>query len=207
VLSGQQPSAGKGKRRGRLPFLLLIGLLAAVLLLIAMGRPGFWNLFSPLTHKDQLYHLAGHYKVDPLLLAAIVRTESTFNPFAQSRAGAVGLMQLMPDTAQQAADKLRLDYDSVDDLYRDDINLRLGTYHFARLLKSFHGDTILALAAYNAGAAKVRTWSLPGPGAPEDDRLDAIPLAETRDYVSRVLATHRFFKKVQRLKRALQELT
>lgn len=200
--------AGKrGTRHRRLPLLLLCGLLALALGLLLIASDGFWDLLSPITHKQQLYSLAGEYKVDPMLLAAIVRAESTFNPFAESRSGAVGLMQLMPQTAEEAARALHLDFDKMEDLYQDDVNLRLGTYHFARLLKAFNGDTVLALAAYNAGAAKVRQWRLPPVGAPEADRVEAIPLDETRDYVARVLASHRSFKKLQRFKRWLQGLT
>jgi len=136
--------------------LLLYGLMALAAGLLIIGSDRFWDLLSPITHKQQLYALAGEYKVDPMLLAAIVRAESTFNPFAESRSGAVGLMQLMPDTAEEAARGLHLDFDKVEDLYQDEVNLRLGTYHFAHLLKAFNGDTVLALAAYNAGAAKVR---------------------------------------------------
>jgi len=209
TVAGAEPEdeGKRGTRRRRLPLLLLYGLMALAAGLLIIGSDRFWDLLSPITHKQQLYALAGEYKVDPMLLAAIVRAESTFNPFAESRSGAVGLMQLMPDTAEEAARGLHLDFDKVEDLYQDEVNLRLGTYHFAHLLKAFNGDTVLALAAYNAGAAKVRQWRLPPPGAPEADRIEAIPLDETRDYVARVLASHRTFKKLQRFKRWLQGLT
>lgn len=182
-----------------LPVFFALGALA-----LALGSGTFWDLLSPLTHKDQLYSLGGRYKVDPLLLASIVRQESGFNPFALSRSGAVGLMQLMPATAEEAAAELGVEYDSLEDLYRDDVNLRLGAHHFAKLLRRFQGDTVLALAAYNAGSGNVRRWQLPPPGAPEIDRIDAIPVAETRSYVSGVLTTYRHLKRFQRFKRLLQ---
>jgi soluble lytic murein transglycosylase len=205
-----QPDVGKGDEQGtgrrRLRPLLPVFLVLALGLWLA-GSDRFWDVFSPVTHKDQLYRLAGEYKIDPLLLAAIVRHESHFNPFAESRSGAIGLMQLMPATAEEAARELSVDYQSVEDLYRDDINLQLGTHHFARLLKAFKGDTLAALAAYNAGAAKVRAWRLPPPGTPESERVVAIPIDETRAYVDRVLGSYRFFKRIQRFKRSLQGLT
>src|SRR5260221_169388 len=83
--------------------LWLSAVLALVALAGAWSSTAFWDALSPVTNKRELYQLAGEYKVDPLLLASIVRTESGFNPFASSKKGALGLMQLVPETAQQLA--------------------------------------------------------------------------------------------------------
>jgi soluble lytic murein transglycosylase len=166
----------------------------------------FWNALSPVTQKSLLYELAGTYKIDPLLLAAIIRSESTFWPFAESRAGAMGLMQLLPSTAEEEARLLNLDYQDSEDLYRNDINLRLGTHYFSRVLKSFDGNLVLGLAAYNAGVGKVRSWKLQSFGRDQDSLVEDIPVRETRRYVQRVLAAYRHFKLIQKIKRALQGL-
>jgi soluble lytic murein transglycosylase len=163
----------------------------------------FWNALSPVTHKQSLYRLAGRAKVDPLLLAAIVRAESGFNPFAESHRGALGLMQLMPGTALAMAKELKVNYQDRDDLYTQDINLTLGTHYFAKMLKAFDGDLILALAAYNAGPTKVRSWALQPYGEDQAVLVDSIPLAETRIYVRKVLWYYRFFKRMQTVKRFL----
>src|ERR1051326_160316 len=178
--------------------------LSALLLLVRTNA--FWNALSPVTHKDLLYELAGRYKVDPLLLAAIESSESAFNFAAESKAGARGLMQLLPSTAEEEAAALKLDYQDAEDLYQPEINLRLGTHHFVRLLKAFDGNVVLALAAYNAGSANVRGWKLQSFGREQEDLLEDIPVKETRRYVRRVLSAYRRFKTVQKFKRALQGL-
>lgn len=183
------------------PGLWLAALLTGLVALWSSNA--FWNALSPITHKQSLYRLAGATKVDPLLLAAIVQTESGFDPFAESRRGALGLMQLMPPTALAMARELKLNYQDQDDLYTQDINLTLGAHYFAKMLRSFDGDLVLALAAYNAGPTKVHGWGLDPWGADQEALIDALPLSETRSYVRQVLASYRLFKRLQSVKRFL----
>ena len=183
---------------------LVLPLAALLLVVLAWRSSGFWDALSPVTHKKELYHLAGVYKVDPLLFAAMIRTESHFYPFAESSAGAVGLMQLMPATAAEVARELKVDYQDSRDLYTETINLQLGTYYFSKMLKSFDGNLVLALAAYNAGRSKVLSWKLDPYGMDQGELVEAIPINETRAYVERVLSTYRAFKRVQSVKRWLK---
>jgi soluble lytic murein transglycosylase len=193
--------AALGRRRARL--LALSSLLLLCLGLWALRSQAFWDALSPVTQKELLYELAGKEKVDPLLLAAIIRSESGFDPFAESQRGAVGLMQLMPATAEQMAHELKLNYQDSDDLYTQEVNLRLGSRYFGKLLKSFDGNLVLALAAYNAGPAKVRSWGLKAWGQDQEQLVAKIPLSQTRAYVRRVLWHYRFFKQLQSIKRFL----
>jgi soluble lytic murein transglycosylase len=114
-----------------------------------------------------------------------MRQESAFDPVIVSPASAVGLMQLMPSTAKHAARELSLPFDEAD-LVRPDVNLKLGAFYIAKLLKMFRGNVELAAAAYNAGPRAVSHWIEPG----ADDELDLwvarIPFDETRNYVARV---------------------
>lgn len=183
------------------PWLLAVGLGFGLLRLWSSNV--FWNALSPLTHKQALYQLSGTLKVDPLLLAAIVRSESGFDPFAESSKGALGLMQLMPPTALAMAHELKVNYQDRDDLYTQDINLTLGAYYFSKLLRSFNGDLVLALAAYNAGPTKVRSWGIDPWGQDQDALIEALPVPATRAYVRQVLTSYRLFKRMQGIKRFL----
>jgi soluble lytic murein transglycosylase len=117
---------------------------------------------------------AQQHHVQPALLLAVMKAESSFNPIAVSKAGAVGLMQLIPETAIRHG---------VRNLYDANDNISGGAKHLRYLLNRFHGNTRLALAAYNAGERKV-------------DRYGQIPpYKETQDYVKKVLVYYRSYKK------------
>ena len=136
------------------------------------------QLFYPLERFDVLKkHRSA---IDPFLVAALIRQESGFNPGARSAVGAMGLMQLMPDTARRL-ERRRF---SARSLLDPAINVRLGVKYFRSLLDRFDMDAELALAAYNAGPEKVDEWKR---RYPVDDRvlfMDLIPFAETRNYVA-----------------------
>lgn len=129
---------------------------------------------------------------EPALIHAVIRQESTFDEQAISSAGARGLMQLMPSTAQYVADKLGMPHAhgrlTADPLY----NVRLGGAYMQELLDRFNGSYVLAIAAYNAGQGRVRGW-LTQFGDPRMEGVDVvdwielIPIYETRNYVQRVL--------------------
>jgi soluble lytic murein transglycosylase len=129
---------------------------------------------------------------EPPLVLAIARQESAFDKAAVSRADARGLMQLMPATAKDMAKSLSMRF-SADRLLTDpNYNLTLGQAYLDKLLDSFDGSYLLALAAYNAGPARVRQW-LETYGDPRAgtidvvDWIEAIPFGETRNYIQRVL--------------------
>lgn len=129
--------------------------------------------------------------VEPALALAVARQESEFDPEARSRAGARGLMQLLPATAREVARKAAIGH-SETRLTESGHNVRLGALYLGRLIESFDGSYVLAIAAYNAGPARVRGWlaefGWPG-NSPEEavDWIEKIPFPETRNYVQRVL--------------------
>ncbi|MGH6954995.1 MAG: lytic transglycosylase domain-containing protein [Alphaproteobacteria bacterium] len=126
------------------------------------------------------------------LVLAIARQESAFDPEAVSGSGARGLMQIMPATAKQVAKQSGLAYSKRKLTADPDYNVRLGRSYVRRLIESYRGSYVLALAAYNAGPGNVRRW-LKEYGDPRDGSVDAldwielVPFAETRNYVQRVL--------------------
>jgi soluble lytic murein transglycosylase len=136
--------------------------------------------------------VASGNEADLPLAFAIVRQESQFNKSAVSAVGARGLMQLMPATAQEVCQALSLPYSAARLLSDADYNLTLGRAYLGRLLGRFNRSHLLAIAAYNAGPARVTRW-LSVYGDPRRKNVDAvdwvetIPVEETRNYVQRVL--------------------
>ena len=150
------------------------------------------SLNFPLPNKK----LLETYKKDsyiPLNVAlAITRQESAFEISAISRAGARGLMQLMPRTARITAKKINHKYIRKNLTSNPSYNIKLGTFYFKEMLNKFNGSYVLALASYNAGPNRVKRW-LKTYGDPRKNEIDQvtwielIPISETRNYVQRVL--------------------
>jgi soluble lytic murein transglycosylase len=147
---------------------------------------GYWSLI-----REQATRLS----LDPYVLAALVAQESGFVPDIRSPAKAVGLMQLVPGTAQRYARKLALPSYSPAHLIRPETNVRLGTAYFADLMREF-GDIHLALASYNAGENRVRRWLAERPGLAPDEFVDDIPFPETQEYVKRILGTAEDYRRI-----------
>ena len=126
--------------------------------------------------------------LDPYLIAALIAQESTFDAGARSGANAYGLMQLIPATGRRVGRTVGLRRVTTSTLVDAETNLRLGTTHFAALLKQF-GEPHLALAAYNAGEQNVKRWIKERPGLAADEFIDDMPFPETQNYVRRILGT------------------
>ena len=171
-------------------------LIAALLVLVLLGgagaayvveeEPGWYvRLRYPLRYAHGVRVHAQRNDLDPALVAAVIYTESRFRPHARSSAGAIGLMQLLPETAQGVADLTNGSRFVVADLDDPDINIRYGCRYLRRLRELYRGrpnSLDLALAAYNAGQANVRSWIARTPPG----QAVAIPFPETRAYVARV---------------------
>jgi soluble lytic murein transglycosylase-like protein len=145
-------------------------LVAAAATELAAASPATLTTSSAATGLEGIVHrISTEHGVDPRLADALVRVESGYAPAAVSRRGALGLMQLMPDTARRL---------EVDDPFDPEDNVRGGVQEMARLLERYAGDLPLVLAAYNAGEGAV-------------DRFGGVPpFAETRSYVSRVMSLY-----------------
>jgi soluble lytic murein transglycosylase len=178
-------------------FFLFIGalLVAAVLGFLALVPTGlFWTVARPALHKDIINRYAAEYKFDPLFVMALVKVESGFLHDARSHRGAVGLMQLMPDTAVEMARREGLPLVS-GGLEDPEVNIHLGIFYLSLLRQEFQGDTTAILAAYNAGPSNARAWRRNPPL-----RVENIPFPETRTFVRRVMGTHRWLKRFQKVK-------
>lgn len=180
---------GKGRRRRRLiPLVVVILALVAVALWLTATRavvPGVSAIIYPMHFQESVARVAEHHDLDPYLVAAVARAESGWDPEAVSPAGAVGLMQLMPATAQWISGLDSWQGNEEPDLTDPEDSLELGAFYLAYLRRYFGGDTRVALAAYNAGQGAVSRWLREaGGGGPL--ALEDIPIDETRDFVERV---------------------
>jgi len=171
--------------------LISLGLVATVLLggfaYVHFVQPAWWaRLWHPLSYEQIVLGHAKNYDLDPALLAAVIYQESRFRPKARSASGAIGLMQLMPKTAQGIADHTGGTHFEVSDLLDPEINIRYGAWYLRHLLNKY-GNEPLALAAYNAGQQNVDQWLAAGEG---------IAFRETRAYVNRVERLKKLYRRI-----------
>jgi peptidoglycan lytic transglycosylase len=151
--------------------------------------PEFWQCLYPRAHWAVVSEQSTRQGLDPFLVTALMREESAFAPRAVSSAGAHGLMQLMPKTAERVAREHKLALGSAP-LDSPDVNIQLGTIHLADLIRENGGNLSLALAGYNAGQHLVRQWRDRLGPIDEEEFTEDIPYTETRNYVKRVLGSY-----------------
>jgi soluble lytic murein transglycosylase len=169
-------------------FRYLNGLFKALRPAEVRGLPrAIWTMLYPKPFWDEVEQQARATALDPYLVVSIMRQESAFAPTAVSSAGARGLMQLMPGTAQQVSQRLQLGKVTNAMLEQPQHNIMLGTHYFASMLKRYEGNVVLALAAYNAGPGRADRWFKEWPATPQDEFIERIPFQETRLYVKLIL--------------------
>lgn len=175
---------------------LLIIILCAGMLWQFVFRERFMKMAYPEKYTAYVQQYAAKNSLDPYLVYAVVRTESGFNPRAVSNIGALGLMQLTPDTFQWAQSKESENQSlSTEQLYDPDTNIHYGTVVLSALLREF-GREDTALAAYHAGRTKVKSWLLDARYSHDGRSLYYIPFSDTRAYVKRVLETRNIYQQL-----------
>jgi soluble lytic murein transglycosylase len=149
----------------------------------------------PLTDASVIREQAADKHLDPALIAAVIYAETKFEP-RTSATGALGLMQLEPQTAEYIA-RLSGGYRfTTEDLATPRINVAYGSWYLRYLLDHYGGEEMLAVAAYNAGVANVDSWIAAARAQDNDLSVAAIPFPETRAYVERVLRAQREYRSV-----------
>jgi len=169
---------------------------------IALGRraldeigrsPENFRLYFPVLERETLISSSKKNGLDPVLVAALIRQESNFNPRATSPAGARGLMQLMPTVGKDLAAAQGITPWDDDMLYEPATNIKLGTAHLRALVRKYT-DVVKILAAYNAGESRVEKWSTKTGAADSEVFTERIPFVETRDYVRIILRNRAYYQ-------------
>jgi soluble lytic murein transglycosylase len=155
-----------------------------------------WSLAYPPAYWNDIQTAARRHGVDPLLMLALMQQESQFDPEARSPAGALGLFQIMPSTAERVRIGLGIDRVDAEDLMQPGVSAEIAARLLSDLVKLFHGELAPAIAAYNAGEDRVQAWWEAARGGPEELFVDSIPYRETRGYVREVLANYFTYRRL-----------
>ncbi len=157
-----------------------------------------YNLLYPPFYSEIIVDYAQQFEIDPLLVSAVMRQESIFDKHIVSPAGAIGLMQIMPNTGRLIASQRGEEYE-VDSLYNPVLNIRYGAHYITKRLNQFNGDLVLMLAAYNAGAHRAQMWYDRNNHLEFDLFVENIGFTETRNYIKKVLGNYWTYQKLSKI--------
>lgn len=151
------------------------------------------GLLYPTYYTDAVSTYSEIFEVDSCLIYSIIKTESDFRREAKSNKGAIGLMQIMPETGKYISELLGDQEYSESKLLKPEVNIRYGTYYFSKLYNDFDKNSEMAIAAYNAGEGNVRKWIINNDGYVYID-IKSIPFKETKEYIMKVKINQLFYK-------------
>lgn len=171
--------------------IITVFLCVSFLFLAVFGVQCVYGYLFPVKFETEIEQACAESEIEQAVVFALVNVESHFDENASSSKGAVGLMQVMPSTAQEVADTLGMkDFD----LKVPEQNVRIGTAYFAKLLKRFENLKV-ALAAYNAGPANVSSWLKDERYSDDGKTLKDIPFEETKNYIEKFDKNYRYYSK------------
>jgi len=181
------------RKRRRLVVIIFI---ASALYILSMKIPYLLKAIYPIKYENIINRNADEYKLDPYLVAAIIKVESRYDSFAKSNKGALGLMQIKLSTGKWIGEKLGIKGLDEEVLYDPEINIKMGCWYLNYLLKYYNGDLQLALVAYNGGQGNVSKWLKDSNFSDNGVTLKVIPFEETRLYVEKVGKTYKIYNKI-----------
>jgi soluble lytic murein transglycosylase len=185
--------AASRRRRWALAVVVLLAVVVGMILVMPLAKKAVNDLGLPLRYQDVIRQQAAQKHLDPALVAAVIYAETKFDP-RTSPAGALGLMQIEPQTAQFLAHRSGAKSFTIADLGSPQVNIAYGSYYLRYLLDAYHGSRVLALAAYNGGEANVNRWLAEARAGGIEFGIGDIPFPETRDYVKRVLSAQKQYR-------------
>ncbi|NMM64421.1 lytic transglycosylase domain-containing protein [Clostridium sp. P21] len=164
------------------------------LIILLMNAKNIVKYFYPLKYAESIVKYSYKYDLDPYLVAAVIKTESNFNKNAKSNRNAYGLMQITPDTAEWAAEKMNVKNFKTDMLNDSDFNIKMGCWYLDNLKDEFDNNVDLVLAAYNGGRGNVQKWLKSAEHSSDGKKLQYIPFKETDKYVKKVKVNYNVYK-------------
>ncbi|MBS3873313.1 MAG: lytic transglycosylase domain-containing protein [Dethiobacter sp.] len=177
-------------------YALLLTLVAVMVVMAVLIAPSLWRIIYPWPYRDIVLRYAELHGLDPFLVAAVIRVESSFRSKAVSPKGARGLMQIIPTTGQWIASQVEVPDYSEDRLDNPETNIMMGTWYLRNLKEQFDGNLVVALAAYNGGRGNVKNWLKEGVWSGQVADIASIPFSETRHYVWRVLRIQQVYREL-----------
>jgi soluble lytic murein transglycosylase len=197
--SSRRPSAAarraaRRRRRTLLALVVVALVVVAAVMVLPLARKAVNELGLPLRYQSVITTQAAEKHLDPAFIAAVIYAETKFDPRTSS-AGAVGPMQILPETAQFLARKSGATTFKTSDLSDPAVNIAYGSYLLRYLLDHYHGNKVDAVAAYNAGPANVDKWVAQARANGHDLRVHDIPFPETRAYVERVVQAQKDYRR------------
>lgn len=155
-------------------------------------------------YQNTILEYSEKNQIDPFLVAAVMKNESKFNPGAVSPVGAVGLMQIMPDTGRWIAGEMGLKDYKTEKLFIPETNIRMGCWYLSELKQEFKGNLILIMMAYNAGRGNTKKWMKNNAWDYNFGNIAAVPYLDTRSYVEAVMrdreAYYRLYRNIKKQK-------
>lgn len=163
---------------------------------IDSAPPAFWQLAFPLPYRTDLERFSKQNKLDPFLMAALIRQESEFDAKVVSVANARGLTQIEPATGRELSRKLKIPAYTTAKLFQPSLNLQFGTYYLRLVTDQLGGHTEAALAAYNAGMSRAKSWLTWGNFQEPAEFVETVPFTQTRGYIQAVLRNADAYRRI-----------
>lgn len=155
-----------------------------------------YKLAYPMYWVEEINLAGKKFNLDPLLIMSLIREESYFNEEAKSASNAIGLMQLMPSTANYIISKFSINIPTTNDLMNPKVNMFLGCTYLKYLEERFDNNNLYVIAAYNGGEGSVNKWIKNNSNMDNDEFIENIPFDETRNYVKKIFRSYHLYKRI-----------
>ena len=177
-------------------WLILVIILVVIIVFLGIFKNKILKIIYPKTYKEIVETYAEQYNVEENLIFAVIKAESNFDADAVSNKGAMGVMQLMEETARDVANKSGIELDITNmeqEMLNVDNNINIGTKYLSTLLERY-GNKEVALAAYNAGIGNVNNWIEKGIIKEDGSDIENVPYKETNMYIRKILRDYEIYK-------------